>query len=56
MWAGGQCHAPGRFTPEKEPVSIVQETRWVTGPVWTGAGNSCLPGFDPPTVQQVAVT
>jgi len=27
------------FTPEKEPVPIVQEAGWATGPVWTG-GNS----------------
>ena len=27
------------FTPEKDPVPIVQEAEWVSGPVWTGAEN-----------------
>jgi len=27
------------FTPGKDPVSIVQEARWATRPVWTGAEN-----------------
>jgi hypothetical protein len=26
-------------TPRKDPVPIVQETGWTTGPVWTGAEN-----------------
>jgi hypothetical protein len=26
---------PGRFTPEKDPVPIVQEAGWTSGPVWT---------------------
>jgi len=56
MWTGGQCHAPCRFTPAKESVSIEQEARWVTGPVWTGAGNRAPQGFDPSTVKQVVVT
>jgi hypothetical protein len=29
----------GHFTPGKDPVSIVQETRCVAGPVWTGTEN-----------------
>jgi hypothetical protein len=56
MWVGGQRHAPGRFPRAKEPVSIVQEPRWATGPVWTVAENLAPPGFDPPNVQHVAVT
>ena len=28
-----------RFTPGKDPVPIVQEAGWATGPVWTGAEN-----------------
>jgi hypothetical protein len=28
---------PGRFTPGKEPVTIVYEAGWASGPVWTGA-------------------
>jgi hypothetical protein len=27
---------PGRFTPGKNPVTIVMEAGWVPGPVWTG--------------------
>ena len=30
---------PGRFTPGKDPVPIVQKAGWATGPVWTGAEN-----------------
>ena len=35
---------PGRFTPVKDPVPIVQETAWATGPAWTGAENFALTG------------
>ena len=24
------------FTPGKDPVPVLQEARWATGPVWTG--------------------
>ena len=27
------------FTPEKDPVPIVQKAGWASGPVWTGAEN-----------------
>ena len=30
---------PGRFTPWKDPVPVVQEAGWAPGPVWTGAEN-----------------
>jgi hypothetical protein len=30
---------PGRFTPGKDPVPIVQEAGWDPGPVWTCAKN-----------------
>ena len=30
---------PGRFTPGKDPVPIVQEAGWASGPVWTGVEN-----------------
>jgi len=45
---------PGRFTPGKEPVPIVQEARWAPGPVWTDTENLAPPGVDPRTVQPVA--
>ena len=33
---GGQLHAPAASTPGKDPVPIVQEAGWSSGPVWTG--------------------
>jgi len=33
------------FTPRKDPVHIVQEAGWATGPVWTGAGNLAPTGI-----------
>ena len=50
----GSASRPGRFTPWKDPVPIVQETGWATGPVWTGAENLAPPESDPRTVQPVA--
>jgi hypothetical protein len=39
MWVGGQLHAPAAFTPEKDPVLMVQEAGWASGPFWTGVAN-----------------
>ena len=39
MGGGGSAPRPGRFTPGKDPVPIVQEAGWDPGPVWTGAEN-----------------
>ena len=49
MWMGGQRHAPAALSPGKDPVPIVQEAVWASGPVWTGAENlpPPLPGFNP---------
>ena len=33
---GDQPHASAASTPGKDPVPIVQEAGWATGPVWTG--------------------
>ena len=41
------------LTPGKDPVPIVQEAGWASGPVWTGAENLAPLGFDPRTVQPV---
>jgi len=41
------------ITPGKDPVPIVLEAGWASGPVWTGAENLAPPGFDPRTVQPV---
>ena len=41
------------LTPGKDPVPIVQEAGWASGPVWTGAENLAPPAFDPRKVQPV---
>jgi len=41
------------ITPRKDPVPIVQEAGWASGPVWTGAEKLVPPGFDTRTVQPV---
>ena len=45
MGVGGQRHAPGRFTPGKGPLPIVQEVGWATGPVLIGAENLASAGI-----------
>jgi hypothetical protein len=37
---GWSAPPPGRFTPGKDSVPIVQEAGWAPGPVWTCAKNS----------------
>ena len=54
-WGGWSAPRPGRFTPRKDLVPIVQEAGWAPGPVWTGAENLApQPEFEPRTVQPVA--
>jgi hypothetical protein len=51
----GQRHVPAATYPGKEPVPIVQESRWASGPVWTGAENLAPTGIrspDPPARRQ----
>ena len=36
------------FTPGKDPVPMVQEAVWASGPVWTGAENLVLTGIRSP--------
>ena len=36
---GWSTPRPGRFTPKKDPVPIVQEAGWAPGPSWTGVEN-----------------
>ena len=36
---GGQHHASAALPPGKDPVPIVQEAGWASGPVWTGMEN-----------------
>jgi len=42
-----------QLTPGKDPVPIVQEAGWASGPVWTGVENLAPQGFDPRTVQPI---
>jgi hypothetical protein len=44
----GSASLPGRFTPGKGPVPIVQEAGWAPGPVWTGAENLAPTGIRSP--------
>ena len=44
----GSASRPGRFTPGKDPVPIVQEAGWAPGPVWTGAENLAPTGVRSP--------
>ena len=48
MGVGGQHHAPGRFTPGKDLVPIVQEAGWAPGQGWTGAENLAPTGIRSP--------
>ena len=41
------------FTFGKDPVPIVQEAGWYSGPVWTSAKKLAPSEFDPRTVQPV---
>ena len=45
MWSTPR---PGRFTPGKDPVSIVEEAGWAPQPVWTGAENLVPTGIRSP--------
>jgi len=45
---GWSMPRPGRFTPGKDPVLIVQEAEWVPRPVWTGVENLAPPGIRSP--------
>jgi hypothetical protein len=45
---GWSAPRPGRFTPRKDPVPIVQEAGWAPGPVWTCAKNLVPTGIRSP--------
>jgi hypothetical protein len=53
-WWGVSVTPRPLFTPGKDPVPIVQDAGWVSGPAWTGAESLAPPGFDLRTVQPVA--
>ena len=58
MGVGGQRHAPTALPPGKDPVPILQEAGWASGPVWTGAENLAPTGIrspDPPVRGAVAI-
>jgi hypothetical protein len=48
MGVDGQRHAPAAFTPEKDPVPIVQEAGWFSEQVWIGAENLVSTGIRSP--------
>jgi hypothetical protein len=45
---GWSAPRPGRFTPGKDPVPIVQEAGWASGPVWTCAKHLAPTGIASP--------
>jgi hypothetical protein len=45
---GWSASYPGRFTPGKGPVPIVQEAGWDPGPVWTCSKNLAPTGIRSP--------
>ena len=49
-WVVNATPRPGRFTPAKNPVSIVQEAGWVLEPVWTGVENIASTGVRFPDI------
>jgi hypothetical protein len=59
MGGGGwPTSRPGRFTPGKDPVPVVQEAGWAPGPVWTGVEILALTGIrspDRPARSSVAI-
>jgi hypothetical protein len=46
MVVGGQRHASAALPRERDPVSIVQEAKWVPMPVWTRAENLAIRSQD----------
>jgi hypothetical protein len=54
MRVGGQRHVPAGLPPDKDPVTIVQETGWAQEHSGRVRKISPPPGFDPRTVQPVA--
>jgi len=47
-WDGWSTPRPGRFTPVKDPVPIVQKAGWAPVPVWMGAENLVPTGIRSP--------
>jgi hypothetical protein len=45
---GGQSHAPATLPSGKDPVPTVEEDRWASEAVWTGAGNLVPTGIRSP--------
>ena len=60
MEGGWSAPRPGRFTPGKDTLPIVQEAAWATEPVWTGAENlaphrDSIPGPSSPVASRYTV-
>jgi len=45
---GWSTPSPGHFTPGKDPVPLVWEVGWATGPVWKGVDNLAHAGIRSP--------
>jgi hypothetical protein len=54
-WVDGQRHAPAALPPGKRPGNIVHEDGWAQGQSGRARKVWRPPGFDPRTVQAVAV-
>ena len=52
---GWSTPRPGRFTPGKDPVPIVQEAGWASKPVWTGVENLAPTGIRSPVYRDILV-
>ena len=51
--SGRLTSRPSCFTPGNDPVPIVYEGEWTSGPVWRALENLHLPGFVSRTVQPI---
>jgi len=45
---GWSTPQPARFTPGKDPLPIVKDVEWASGPVWLGAENLAPTGIRSP--------
>lgn len=52
---GWSASRSSRITTAKEPVSVVKEAVWASGPVWRARKNSPPPGSEPRTFQHIAI-
>jgi len=51
---GWSAPIPAHLTRRKDPILVLQEAGWASGPVWSARKISPPPRYDPRTVQPVA--